>query len=197
VLRAGPIESAQDVKMLGIAHGWGGLVFAVLRWARTMQREPDPAVKSRLQELAMLAEPHGVGLRWPVRLADPVFTDGWCNGSAGHAMLFALAHQVFSESGFGELAERAAVSASSSASRLGTLCCGQAGIGYSLLAVHRLTGSDVWLQRARSAARRASADRSKHFLRDALYKGGVGVALLVEDLTDPAGGAMPLFEPAC
>ncbi|HWY73708.1 MAG TPA: lanthionine synthetase LanC family protein [Burkholderiaceae bacterium] len=195
LLRAEPIESAKDLRMLGIAHGWGGLLFAALRWARAMHREADIAVQARLQELAMLAEPHGAGLRWPVRHIDPLSTDGWCNGSAGHAMLFALAHQVFTESGFGEVAERAAISASLSESPLGTLCCGQGGIGYSLLALHRLTGSDVWLQRARTAARRASADRSKHFLPDALYKGAVGVALLVEDLANPASAAMPLFEP--
>jgi hypothetical protein len=61
--------------------------------------------------------------------------------------------------------------------------------------LHRLTGSTAWLQRARAAARRAAADRSKEFLADALYKGAVGVALLVEDLKDPARAAMPLFEP--
>jgi serine/threonine-protein kinase len=110
-------------------------------------------------------------------------------------MLFALAHQLLKESNFGELAERAAISACSSPSSLGTLCCGQGGIGYAMLSVFRLTGADVWLQRARTAVRRAAADRSKHFLRDALYQGAVGVALLTEDLQDPDGAAMPLFEP--
>jgi len=53
----------------------------------------------------------------------------------------------------------------------------------------------VWLQRARAVARRAAADSSKHFFRDALYKGAVGVALLAEDLKQPETAAMPLFEP--
>ena len=192
-LQAGPIESS-NLNTLGIAHGWGGLIFAQLRWAQAMRRDPDSVVGRRLQELAMLAQPHGAGLRWPIHHAGASFTDGWCNGSAGYAMLFALAHQLLRESNFGELAERAAISACASRSSLGTLCCGQGGIGYAMLSVFRLTGADIWLQRARTAVRRAAADRSKHFFRDALYKGAVGVALLTEDLQDPDGAAMPLFE---
>jgi serine/threonine protein kinase len=192
-----PIGSSNDLKPLGIAHGWGGLIFAVLRWTRAMRRDPPVDLRSRLQELATLAEPHGAGLHWPVQHGGSTFMEGWCNGSAGHAMLFAMAHDVFRESSFGELAERAAISANSSASTLGTLCCGQGGIGYALLALYRLTGSQTWLQHARSAARRAAADRSRLFVRDALLKGAMGVALLVEDLKDPAMAAMPLFEPAC
>ncbi|HUD27087.1 MAG TPA: lanthionine synthetase LanC family protein [Burkholderiaceae bacterium] len=193
-LQAGPIESASR-KTLGIAHGWGGLIFALLRWARASGRPPDLAVRDRLDELAMLAEPDGAGARWPVVRGGSSFMDGWCNGSAGHVMLCALAFEVTGDARFGELAERAAISAWNSDIPLGTLCCGQAGIGYALLAVHRVTGSQRWVERARGCARLAAADRSPHFLRDALYKGAVGVALLAEELNAPAAAAMPLFEP--
>jgi hypothetical protein len=100
-----------------------------------------------------------------------------------------------SEPRFAELAERAAISAWNSEIPLGTLCCGQGGIAYGLLAVYRITGSAHWLQRARACLRRAAADRSPHFLRDALYKGAVGLALLAEELQSPETAAMPLFEP--
>jgi hypothetical protein len=93
------------------------------------------------------------------------------------------------------VAARAALSAASSASTVGTLCCGQGGIGYALLALHRLTGSQAWLQQARAAAQRAAADRSRLLPRDALFKGALGVALLAEDLENPARAAMPLIEP--
>jgi len=52
-----------------------------------------------------------------------------------------------------------------------------------------------WLQRARACLRRAAADRSPHFLPDALYKGAVGLTLLAEELQSPETAAMPLFEP--
>src|SRR6266853_2199356 len=110
-------------------------------------------------------------------------------------MLYALAYELLGQARFAELAERAAISAWHSDMTLGTLCCGQAGIGYALLAVHRITGSVLWLQRALACARLAAADRSGHFLRDALFKGAVGVALLAEDLKTPEVAAMPLFEP--
>lgn len=180
---------------LGIAHGWAGLLFSLLRWACATQCDPDPAVRQRLQELAALAEPSGMGLKWPIDTKEASFAEGWCNGSAGHAMLFALACRVLGQPDWGRLAERAALSAWSSRCELGSLCCGQGGIGYAMLALHRLTGDRLWLQRGHSAARRAAADRSKHFPESALYKGALGVALLAEDLKRPERSAMPLFEP--
>jgi len=194
-LESGPIESSELLTTLGLAHGWAGLAFALLRWARAAGHDPGPVVRTRLDELAMLAEPCGAGLRWPVAKGGAAFMDGWCNGSAGYAMLYAQAHEVLGASALGEIAERAATSAYQSDIALGSLCCGQAGIGYALLAVHRITGSPQWLERAHSCARRAAADRSPHFLRDALYKGAVGAALLTEELQAPSTAAMPLFEP--
>lgn len=195
-VRSESIE-ASSLTALGIAHGWGGLLFSLLRWSRAIRCSPDPVIKERLRELAAQAQPDGCGLRWPLDTMDSSFVDGWCNGSAGHAMLFALACQILADADLGRLAGQAAVSAWSSGSQLGSLCCGQGGIGYALLAMHRLTGEDRWLQRARAAARRAAADRSKHFPHSALYKGALGVALLLEDLKAPQGSAMPLFEPVC
>lgn len=197
LVRSQHIATSESVTALGIAHGWGGLVFALLRWTRATGKDADPALALKLDELASLAQPHRKGLRWPVHNSNvpAVFTDGWCNGAAGQAMLFALAQDVFHAKRFGEVAERAAMSAWASKLQLGDLCCGQGGIGYAMAALYRLSGSAVWLKLARGAARRAAADRSKHFLRDALYKGAVGIAVLVEDLKQPETAAMPLFEP--
>ena len=197
LLRSEQMAKSTIISALGVAHGWSGLIFALLRWARAIGKEADPILVAKLDELASLAEPHGGGLRWPVRNVNftPSFMEGWCNGTAGHGMLFALAHDVLGTGRFGEIAERAAMSAWASEMQHGTLCCGLGGIGYAFAAVHRLTGSDMWLHRAHAAARRAAADSSKHFLRDALYKGAVGVAVLAEDLKQPKTAAMPLFEP--
>jgi hypothetical protein len=194
-VESGTIESSEQLTTLGIAHGWGGLAFALLRWARASGHSPPPSVQTRLEELAALAEPDGAGVHWPVQLGGSTFLNGWCNGSAGYAMLYALACQLFDEPRFGELAERAAISAWNGEMALGTLCCGQGGIAYGLLAAYRLTGSRQWLQRARACLRRAAADPSPHLLQDALYQGGVGVALLAEELESPEAAAMPLFEP--
>ena len=192
-IRRAPIARS-ELEDLGIAHGWGGLLFSLLRWLRATRGVPDPAINERLRELAALARPSGAGLRWPHRTTDAASMDGWCNGSAGFSMLYSLACQRLTQPQFGELAQRAGFSAWASLSGNGSLCCGQAGAGYALLAVYRLTGEPVWLRRAQVAAVRAASDRTRHFPQDALYKGAVGVALLVEDLKDPTNSAMPLFE---
>jgi serine/threonine-protein kinase len=196
LLQSQQIATSTAVTMLGIAHGWGGLAFALMRWAKATGQKPDPVVEASLDELAALAEPHGAGIRWPVHNTDkaPTYMEGWCNGAAGHALLFAMAEKTFANGRFGDPAERAAISAWTSETQFGTLCCGLGGIGYALLAIYRLTGSELWLERARSTARRAAADHSKYFLRDSLYKGTVGVALLAEEIRQPELAAMPLFE---
>jgi serine/threonine-protein kinase len=193
-LESAPIE-ASELTTLGIAHGWAGLLFALLRWTRVMGTCAPAVVRTRLDELAMFAQPHGVGMRWPVARGESSHMDGWCNGSAGYAMLYALAYEGLGESCYGELAERAALSACASSISLGTLCCGQAGIGYASLAAYRVTGSNQWVGRARASARLAALDRSPYMLRDALYKGAVGVALLVDELSAPGAASMPLLEP--
>ena len=199
LLESGQMATSTRIPSLGVAHGWAGFAFALLRWARATGKDASPIVAATLDELAALAEPHGSGIRWTVHnsTSSPSYMEGWCNGTAGHAMLYALAHDVLRADRFGEIAERAALSAWAAGTQLGTLCCGLGGIGYALLALYRLTHTESWLERARAAARRAAADSSKYFLRDALYKGAVGVAVLAEDLKQPETAAMPLFEPTC
>jgi eukaryotic-like serine/threonine-protein kinase len=197
LLESGQMATSTRIPALGVAHGWAGFAFALLRWARATGKNAHPAVEAALDELAAMAEPHGSGVRWPVHNATsaPTFMEGWCNGTAGYAMLSALAHEVLSAGRFGEIAEGAALSAWAAETQVGTLCCGLGGIGYALLAAYRFTGSELWLERARAITRRAAADGSKYFLRNALYKGAVGVASLAEDLKEPQTAAMPLFEP--
>lgn len=197
LLESDQLATSARIPALGVAHGWAGIAFALLRWARATGKDVHPAVVAALDELAALAEPHGDGLRWTVHnsTSPPSYMEGWCNGTAGYAMLYGLAHEVLDAGRFGETAERAALSAWAAETQLGTLCCGLGGIGYAMLAIHRLTGSDLWLERARATTRRAAADSSKYFMRDALYKGAVGVAVLAEDIKRPETAAMPLFEP--
>jgi serine/threonine-protein kinase len=194
---------SKKIGFLGIAHGWGGLIFALLRWMRATGEKADTKMISKLDELASLAWRYRGGLLWPVKNANApaTFMGGWCNGAAGHAMLFAFAHDEFRAKRFGRIAERAATGAWLCKVTSSDLCCGQAGVSYSMAALYRLNGSPVWLRRARAASRQASvrgeaAVRSKFFLRDALYKGAVGITLLAEELKQPESAAMPFFEPA-
>jgi serine/threonine-protein kinase len=192
------LASVVRFETLGVAHGLSGVLFALLRWSRATGAAPPAIARRRLEELAGRSEPHGLGLRWPIFIArpEPSFFDGWCNGAAGHALVFALAHEVLGPGGFGEIAERAAHTAWSAQNPGGTLCCGLGGMAYALAAVHRIGGGRRWLERARVLARRAALDRSDRFPRDALYKGALGVAVLADGLREDGATAMPLFEPS-
>jgi eukaryotic-like serine/threonine-protein kinase len=188
------IETSTRIRFYGIAHGWAGLVFALLRWTRAIQRSAQPLLLAKLDELDKLAIPYDGGLCWRTQNNSASFMPGWCHGTAGYAMLFALAHEVTGVTSHADLAEAAADAAWNIESSHASLCCGDGGNGYAFLAAYRLTGARVWLRRARAATRRALADESKLF-RDALYKGELGVVLLASELDRPTTAAMPLFEP--
>jgi serine/threonine-protein kinase len=155
----------------------------------------QPLLGAKLDELADLASPYEHGVCWTMRNNSSSLMPGWCHGTAGYTMLFALAHEMLRVPRYADLAERAAGSAWNIETSNGSLCCGNGGNGYAFLAAYRLTGDRLWLDRARAAVRRASGHASKRPFRDSLYKGALGVALLASELGRPATAAMPLFEP--
>jgi eukaryotic-like serine/threonine-protein kinase len=134
---------------------------------------------------------------WPVSLSaeSPTLSMlGWCHGSAGYVFLWALASRLLRRP---ELLDVAAGAARSSLSGTGgaTLCCGLAGRAYGMLAIYRETGESFWLDSARVLAGRAvAAQVSDDDHRYSLYKGNLGVAVLIADLAVPEWAAMPFFE---
>jgi serine/threonine-protein kinase len=189
---------------LGMAHGWAGLLYAVLRWSEAAGGILPDVVPERLVELADRAEPSGRGIRW--HWSDTEGTDdagatmpGWCNGAAGFVHLWAAAHRHTGEERFARSAHLAAWEAWEHPGRARNLCCGLAGRAYALLAWHRHTGDKEWLRRAwrlgEAAVSRDPTPDEADF-PDSLYKGDIGVALLAADLAQPEGSSMPCFEPA-
>jgi serine/threonine-protein kinase len=191
------VATSVEIPALGLAHGWAGLIFALLRWNRATRTVPNDIVATRLKELWTIAEPHAGGLRWPVynHARASGFMDGWCNGTAGHLMMNALALEVLGWPKAAEMVELCARSVWSSRIRVGSLCCGLAGMSYGLVTAYRVTGSSLWLDRARELARLAALDENRA-LRDSLYKGELGVVLLLDDLENPLGASMPLVQPS-
>ncbi len=184
----------------GIAHGWAGLAYATMMWARVRGVEPPPDVQPALEMLVAAAEPWERGAHWPVRTAadpaDDQFWPGWCHGNAGYVFLWNLAASTYGDGAFADLAERAA-SLLRGPAGVSSLCCGTAGQAYAALNQYRASGSRRWLSlAARLADRGASEDA---LAGDAttplsLYKGQVGLALLAVELECPERASMPLFE---
>jgi serine/threonine-protein kinase len=191
------------IEYLGMAHGLAGLIYASLRWSQARKDEPNPLIRERLRQLARYAAFTRRGARWPVQAKPSSMSlPGWCNGSSGYAHLWTLAHRVYQDSRYLVLAEKSAIDAFEGVGGGHGLCCGFAGQAYAQLALFKHTGQLVWLDQAKILAEKA-AGMANHLQRQnaeglpfSLYKGDLGVAVLISDLEKPETAAMPFFEAA-
>jgi serine/threonine-protein kinase len=197
------LRTPEDIEYLGIAHGHAGLLYAALRWARAGKNEPIPLIRERLGDLARHVTFTRRGARWPIQAKPGALSlPGWCNGSAGYAHLWTLAHQIYQDPRYLVLAEKAAIDAFEGAGGGHGLCCGFAGQAYAQLALYKHTGEAVWLDQARALAEKAATTANQLNRQNApglpfsLYKGDIGVAVLISDLDRPELAAMPFFEAA-
>ncbi len=198
-----PMRDGRQWPNLGIAHGWAGLLYATLRLHELTGAPLPGTARARLEQLREAARPTGRGATWPWRQGPDdgyeASMPGWCNGAAGMVHLATLAHRLTGDSALLEMGQSAAWQAWEGGEGPVDLCCGFAGRAYALLEQHRSTGDPAWLGRARRLAERAievapqlrSADHPRH----SLYKGELGLALLIADLDRPDLATMPLFGP--
>jgi serine/threonine-protein kinase len=202
-----PIGPSCELRTLGIAHGWAGLLYALQCWCVASDGSLPDSFGRRLRELSECAEPVGRGLQWKWSTAatDGVspYVAGWCNGSAGYVFLWTQAYRATGNASYLELAEGAAWHTWETVSPNGSLCCGTAGQAYALLNFYRCSSDPNWLRRARDAAE--SAPAASAYQRDikvdvpewrlqSLYKGDAGLAVLEADLKRPELARMPMFE---
>jgi serine/threonine-protein kinase len=185
------------VDYLGVAHGWAGLLYAVIRWCDSTGKAVPEEVRLRLEQLSSLGETSGKGVRWRRRIGlehDP-FMAGWCNGTAGFVHLWLLAHRVLREGRYLDLAVRSAWECWETASPITNLCCGQAGQAYALLNVYAALDDKAWLERGREVALNAleglAADKTS--IPHSLYKGSAGLMLLAAESLEPMRACMPFF----
>jgi serine/threonine-protein kinase len=209
-----PVRDSNELTFQGMAHGWAGILYGTMRWYRVSQKwrgsstsqALPAALITRLEELADCGAPMGRGLVWrwfterhaKVEDGDPGLMPGWCNGNAGHVHLWTSAHETYAEPRYLELATKAAWGMWDQPVNFNNVCCGAAGCAYALLNMHRHTGDKEWLRRARQYANRIAThrDRPSDVPGEAhsLYKGDVGLILLLDEIEDPGFARMPLFE---
>jgi len=194
------IQECQRITSLGIAHGWAGILYAMLRWFQTTKSQPV-GIQPKLDELAGCAQISEDGASWPLNMGKSLENRSrwasWCNGSAGYVYLWTLAYQMYGEEHYRHLAEHSGSYVWNVACRrtnaVANLCCGYAGEAYALLKWYRSSGSEVWLDRARSLCDRATLTPTM-LRKDSLFKGDVGIALLAEEVLHPRFARMPVFE---
>lgn len=188
-----PDLQSQVHENLGMAHGWGGYLYAALQWRRATGNSVHAPLADRLEQLARVGYPQGHGRRWGWRRGDGWTSGaGWCNGSAGFVFLWTLAARLTGESTYRDLAVDAAWTAWESTGGVSSLCCGLTGQSYALLNLAKHSGDSVWVERARHLASRARPDETP--FPHSLYKGETGLAVLQADLERPEDAAMPFFE---
>ena len=200
--------SAAGRRPLGMAHGWAGFLYAVMRWHEVNERPLPSEIVDRLNQLGACGVRAGSALRW-LWTGDPHATGrgviampGWCNGGTGYVFLWRLASDLTHEARFEQLALGAARDAWLLDTPARQLCCGAAGRAYAMLAMWRATGSHIWLKRAHHLARHATATAGhpddEHFgSPDGLMRGNGGISVLVEELSAPQFARMPLVERDC
>ena len=120
---------------------------------------------------------------------------GWCNGNAGHVHLWTTAHETYADPRYLELATKAAWGMWEQPVNFNNVCCGAAGCAYAMLNMHRHTGDKDWLRRARHYAHRVAThpDRPSDNPGDvhSLYKGDVGLMLLLDEIRIPPSRGCP------
>jgi eukaryotic-like serine/threonine-protein kinase len=186
---------------LGIAHGWAGYLYATLRWMRFSQMAAPTGVRLRLEQLAESVHWHGFRANWRNQTSpgSPVL-GGWCNGSAGFVFLWSLAHRLWPNAEWLRLAEGAGRDAFHPREEGSSLCCGLIGKAYSQLHLYKYTSDRSWLSNANGLARLAvrkteiAARAMEPQIQLSLFKGEVGLAVLISDLERPESSAFPCFE---
>jgi len=108
--------------------------------------------------------------------------------------LFTLAYRLVGDAEWLQLAELAAWNTWDAPCDATTLCCGTAGRAYALLNLYKHTGAAEWLSRARQLANHAAANATNGERTNALWKGELGIAVLIADLASPENARMPFFE---
>jgi serine/threonine protein kinase len=200
--RFAPIGEEPRFKSFGVAHGWSGVLYAMMRWCRSTHTPLSAMFAERLDQLAMCGEPWGRGMRWRwmngERWSEVAHSmPGWCNGSAGLVHLWTLAHTMVGGDRWLDIAQQTGWNTweASVPDASFDLCCGTGGRAYALLELYRSTGDRAWLDRGVALAERAAtyAESFEEGEGNALYKGVTGIALLAAELERPLDACMPLF----
>jgi eukaryotic-like serine/threonine-protein kinase len=192
---SGPISESKLIANYGIAHGWAGLLFSLLRWTQHIKAAPSVILKDYLYEIASIAIYSENGHYWPDTIDNSTkvnpLSASWCRGASGFVHLFGLAYEIYGDSYFLEISISAADYAFAAPQNGASLCCGDAGLAYAQLYMFQLLKDPMYIDRAKALANRAMNVQLQSIC--SLYKGQLGLNLLTLDLMTPERAKMPFF----
>jgi hypothetical protein len=174
----------QTYQFVGAGHGFAGNAAALLAGTDLIGDEA-PAIENRCAGIlsALAIERDGLA-QWPSRYGESwKHSVQWCHGAPG--MVISLAALPADPRTDALLIAGGELTWAAGPLRKGPgLCHGTAGNAYALLALHKRTGDELWLTRARAFAMDALADVNRRRQirgrgRYSLFTGDIGAALLL------------------
>lgn len=177
----------RSFRFLGPAHGYAGIVRA---FANRAEAPPSADLSAYLVREDGLV--NWTGTTETTRPEE--IRVQWCHGAPGMVATLGDLLDLELALGGGELTWRAGPLAKGPG-----LCHGTAGNAYAFLVLHRRTGDDLWLERARAFAMHAigQVEQERAALgrgRYSLFTGDLGVALFLRHLLD-GGDRFPTMGP--
>jgi hypothetical protein len=171
----------------GFAHGAPGILHAILAWSHQAQRDPPAETIRALTGFVERTneDPFEVARQGAL---PPVMERSFCNGSAGHALLWTKAYECTGQRAYLQMARASARSTLAGLRGASAdLCCGFGGRAFALLAMERVEPGRGWYDRAIEMAFRAmrAAQAGIGAWPNGLLKGYPGLVCLVGDLDAP------------
>ena len=190
------INTFNSINYYGIAHGWAGFLYATLLWCDAAGTDLPVSFMKRVEELISSAIVEDQTIQWPYTENDKSSWPGWCNGNAGHIFLWTLLYKYFKDTKYIRIAEKTAAHLIvEPLLNNADLCCGMSGIAYSMINLYNATNEEKYLKHAQYIKQIILEKWPAMAMRNnSLYKGEVGIALLLCELDNPALARMPLFE---
>lgn len=190
-----------NTEYLGAAHGMSFILQMLLSVPGYLRHNKSAAhdIKATVEFLVSLQTEDG---NWPCCMEEIGLSDHkllhWCHGAPGTIYVMAKAYLIYKDQKFHD----ACIKAGEVVWRKGLLrkgpgiCHGVGGNGYVFLLLHRLTGDEKYLHRAKMFADFMNTDE---FIRDArlpdnpesLYEGSAGTVCFLSDLLVPDKAEFP------
>ncbi|KAL3313364.1 hypothetical protein Ciccas_008034, partial [Cichlidogyrus casuarinus] len=187
---------------LGAAHGVVGIIYALLLfWDLWREEHGGESARMVRETVDILLDRYtsddgnlipATGDRVPQPGSDRELIH-WCHGASGAIILYAKAFRVWNDAKYLKACEACAnlIWRRGFLKKGPGICHGVAGSGYAFLLMHRLTGEQVWLDRAIAfAALQQQPSISKQQRQPdhplSLYEGSAGTACFYADCSKPS-----------
>ena len=186
--------AASRLRYIGFAHGWVGVLYALLAWGGRFNARIVERCLPFIAELEGMKVEGKLGGYWPRHLdqsAEAGDTPSWCNGAAGCVLLWSEAYTSTGDDRWLRHARDAGRLTALHHDQEFSLCCGLAGRAFCLGHLGRVSGEQEWFNLAEGCLERARPYQG-NFIHS-LFQGIPGLELARAELRRPEFVTFPLL----